>query len=56
MDEMNTASPLKQAAIAAHEMYSELKGAGFSRREALELVSKIFTSVASTALDEDRGN
>lgn len=56
MDEMNSASPLRQAAIMAHEMYSELKNAGFSKRESLELISKMFTSAASAAMDESNNN
>ena len=56
MDEMKNASPLREAAIMAHEMYSELKNAGFSKRESLELVSKMFTSAASAAMEEGNNN
>jgi len=53
MDEMNNASPLRQAAISAHELYSELKQAGFSRREGLELLSRILVLSMSASMDED---
>lgn len=33
-------SPLREAAIQLHEMYTELKAAGFTRGEAMELVAK----------------
>ena len=53
MDEMNNASPIRQAAISAHELYSELKQAGFSRREGLELLSRILVLSMSASMDED---
>ena len=56
MDDMENASPLKQAAIMGHEMYTELKNAGFSKREALELVAKMFTTAASAAFEEGNSN
>jgi hypothetical protein len=34
-------SPMQMAAAALHETYEELKRAGFTRREALYLVSQI---------------
>ena len=34
-------SPLKQDAIALHELYSELQAAGFTKPEALTLVGKL---------------
>lgn len=34
-------SPLKMAAMQLHEMYTNLREAGFSKREALYLVSKM---------------
>ncbi len=46
------ASPLRQAAIMAHEMYQEFKDVGFSRREALELVSRVITGGIASAMDE----
>lgn len=56
MDEMDNASPLRQAAISAHELYSELKQAGFSRREGLELLSRILVLSMSAAVDEDNSD
>jgi hypothetical protein len=37
-------SPLRAAAIQLHEMYVELKAAGFTRGEAMELVAKVTIS------------
>lgn len=34
-------SPMEEAAIGMHEVYVTLKKAGFSRRDALELVAKL---------------
>lgn len=34
-------TPLREAATQLHEMYTELKGAGFSRSEAMELVARV---------------
>jgi uncharacterized protein YoaH (UPF0181 family) len=42
-------SPLREAAIQAHEMYVELKNAGFSRGEAIELIAKAMASGISEA-------
>lgn len=33
-------SPLREAAVQMHEMYLELKAAGFSRSEAMELIAR----------------
>lgn len=57
-DEFDYTSPMQEAAVAMHEMYETLKRAGFSRREALELVSKILQSsitevMNSSGDDED---
>jgi len=45
-------SPLREAAIQLHEMYVELKRAGFSRGEAMELVAKTLSSGPSEQLRE----
>jgi hypothetical protein len=37
-------SPLREAAVQLHEMYVELKRAGFSRGEAMELCTKVIAS------------
>lgn len=42
-------SPLREAAVMAHEMYNELKIAGFSRREALELLARMLTASQGAA-------
>lgn len=39
-DEKAGMSPLREAAVQLHEMYTELKAAGFTRGEAIELVAK----------------
>ena len=36
-------SPLRLAAMQLHEMYTELRAVGFSRSEALTLVSRMMT-------------
>lgn len=56
-DEFDYTSPMQEAAVAMHEMYETLKRAGFNRREALELVSKILqssiTEVMSSSDDDE---
>lgn len=44
MADKDPVSPLREAAVMAHELYNELKEAGFSRREALELLAKMLTA------------
>lgn len=46
-------SPMEEAAISMHEMYMTLRRAGFSRRDALELVAKMLVSGLSEVSDED---
>ncbi len=45
-DEENefTVSPLKESAIQLHELYSELRHAGFTRGEALQIVCHTITA------------
>ena len=43
MDKLLATSPLRDAASQLHEMYMSLRESGFSRREALYLVSKMMT-------------
>lgn len=38
-------SPMKLAMVQLHEMYSELQNAGFTRKEALFLVSKLLNTM-----------
>jgi hypothetical protein len=47
-------SPLREAAIQLHEMYIELKLAGFSRGEAMELVARVMGQIAG-AQNEQNG-
>ena len=48
-------SPLREATVQLHEMYVELRSAGFTKKEALNLVSKILTaSVVGGIEDIDR--
>jgi len=46
-------SPLREAAVQLHELYSELKAAGFSRTESMELVTKM---LLSTMNNQDGGS
>ena len=42
--EDNFITPIAQAAMALHELYVELLRAGFTRRDALDLVGKMLLS------------
>jgi hypothetical protein len=46
-------SPLREAAVGLHEMYTELKAAGFSRSEAMELVAKV---IGQMFAEQNRSN
>jgi hypothetical protein len=37
-------SPLRGAVVQLHEIYSELQRAGFTKKEALHLISKLFVA------------
>lgn len=43
-DKNSNMTPLKEAAISAHEVYSALREAGFSRSEAIELVARVVSA------------
>ena len=45
-------SPLRDSALQLHEIFLELRAAGFSKRQALYLVSKILTSVVGAGVDD----
>lgn len=46
------ASPLRQAAVQIHELYKELRNAGFSQREAMELLSRFLSQTLGNALEQ----
>ena len=46
-DEYN--SPMKDAAISMHELFITLKDAGFSRRDAIELLARIMAGTINEA-------
>ncbi len=50
-EEFGQRSPLLEAAVSMHEMYCTLKEAGFSRRDALELVSKVMVFAINNMSD-----
>lgn len=50
----NYPSPLRSMAVQMHEIFYEFKRAGFSRKEALELVAKMMTSTVASALEENK--
>lgn len=50
----NYPSPLRSMAVQMHEVFAEFKRAGFSRKEALELVAKMMTSTISSTLEENK--
>ena len=47
-DRLPEFSPLKLAALTLHETYEELKRAGFTRKEALYLVSNLMIAGMTT--------
>lgn len=50
--DMNFMPPLREAAITLHVMYNELKDAGFSRRDALQLISSVMIFSLFGPIDE----
>lgn len=53
-DDENYTSPLRAAAIQMHELYTELRAAGFTRTEAMELIAKTMaTAVAEAQRNEE---
>lgn len=46
----SSSSPLRDAAVSMHELYTTLKAAGFNRRDSLELIAKILTGAISDAM------
>lgn len=52
-DDMPSISPLREAAIQIHEMYVELKNAGFSRSESMELIAKVLSSMFNQQTDSN---
>ena len=52
-DEYQYTSPMEEVAISMHEMYITLKRAGFSRRDALDLVAKVLINGVTDFSDED---
>jgi hypothetical protein len=53
-DQEDVLSPLAQAAVQVHEMFSELRRAGFSRKEALTLVGNMITAGMQQGFEEHR--
>jgi endonuclease III-like uncharacterized protein len=49
-------SPMKQAAISMHELYTTLKDAGFSRKDAIELLAKIMAGTINEALNNQKND
>ena len=47
-------SPLRSVAVQMHEVFSEFRRAGFSRKEALELVAKILTGTVGSIIEDTR--
>lgn len=39
----NYSSPLREASVQLHELFTELRDSGFSRKEALHLVTAVLT-------------
>jgi hypothetical protein len=53
-DEYEYASPMEEAAISMHEMYVTLRRAGFTRRDALELVARMLVMGMNEVSDEEQ--
>jgi hypothetical protein len=50
-------SPMKEAAVSMHEMYLTLREAGFSRRDALDLIAKmLIAGVAEAVIENDEND
>jgi len=47
-------SPMKAAMVQLHEMYTELKAAGFTRREAMYMISRLFNSMIVGGIDPEK--
>lgn len=47
-------SPMQAAMAQLHEMYVSLKRAGFTRKEALFLVSRLFNEMTLGGMDSDK--
>lgn len=52
LESFGQSSPLREATVQLHEMYAELRSAGFNKKEALYLVSKILTTSLVGGTDE----
>lgn len=49
-------SPMKDAAISMHELFVTLKDAGFSRKDAIELLAKVMSGTISDAINNQKNN
>lgn len=49
-------TPMREAAIQLHELYIELKAAGFKRSEAMELLAKVLATSVMDTVNDDDGN
>lgn len=47
-------TPLREAAVQIHEMYKEFRSAGFSRSEALDLLSRVVARGIADASDGEQ--
>lgn len=44
-------SPLRSAAVQMHELYKELRAAGFNRTEAIELITRTLSAGINEAMN-----
>jgi endonuclease III-like uncharacterized protein len=56
MSKEEYSSPMKQAAISMHELYTTLKDAGFSRKDAIELLAKIMAGTINEAINNQKND
>lgn len=52
---MSSDTPLGQALAATHEMYVELRAAGFRKGEALELIARYMVASGTQQLEQEDG-
>jgi hypothetical protein len=49
-------SPMKEAAISMHELFVTLKDAGFSRKDAIELLAKVMAGAIGDAMNNQKNS
>lgn len=50
---MSSDTPLGQALAATHEMYAELRAAGFKKSESLELIARYMVALGNSQMEQE---